>query len=333
MEMESGTMNVHQILVTAVIAVLFLYLVLTFVFPLFNSAPDLDKAVNPLLNNAQATLGKSETLSTQLKKGQTILAKNFNSPLRSVAFACNSPDCCSYIENCRSPLIVTPERIIINQSIKSQLTARCEPTVGLHACKVYVGNTPAQLEWHSLQIPFALDLTQGTIIETKGNLLNSGETDSGNITLEMRIIEERLQEGKLQQVEVVKTTQEITSLPAGKNTSISLTAEIKNPGTYTIMVRATAFDGGSAEKKDAITVSGEIQSECRTTISQPQGILDTDTGMCRRKKFCEGCTFAFECRQAWIDKGGITGAIFDTNRGENTFTYTLYRPNAEGVCR
>ena len=139
MEMESGTMNVHQILVTAVIAVLFLYLVLTFVFPLFNSAPDLDKAVNPLLNNAQATLGKSETLSTQLKKGQTILAKNFNSPLRSVAFACNSPDCCSYIENCRSPLIVTPERIIINQSIKSQLTARCEPTVGLHACKVYVG--------------------------------------------------------------------------------------------------------------------------------------------------------------------------------------------------
>ncbi len=334
MEMESGTMNVFKPLITAIVAIVFLYVVFTTIAPIFADKTPLEKSIEPLLTNAQARLGETQILSLNLKKDQALRASNFDTPLRSVAFACNSSsECCPTTEKCPNPIIATPTNLVVKESIKTTLSVRCDPKIGLQACKIYVGKVPAQVEWKSTLIPTQLDLSQSRTIIAKGSLLNSGELDSSAITLMLRVKENRFSEGEQQDVIVKEVEQTLTSIPAGKTTAIEIYTDIEDAGTYSIELIARGEDAGETTKSGTLNAIGFIASTCRTTTIAPQGFLNEETGKCSKEKYCEGCDFAFECRQAWIDKGGVTGTSYDSNRGSSTVVYGIYSPSSSGICR
>lgn len=334
MEMESGAMNVFKLLVTGIIAIAFLYIVFNTIAPLFADKTPLQQNVEPLLVNAQARLGETQVLTLNLKKDQALRASNFDTPLRSVAFACTSTtECCASPTNCPNAIVASPTNLIVKENVRATLSVRCDPKIGLQACKIYVGKIPAQLEWKSISIPTQLDLSQSNTLIAKGSLLNSGELDSESITLTLRVKENRFSEGKLQDVIVEEVEQTIASIPAGKSTSVELGVEITDAGEYTIELIATGEDAGTVKKEGTISVTGFTASTCRATTSSVGGFLDEETGKCSKEKYCEGCDFAFECKQAWINRGGVTGTTYDSNRGSNTVVYAIYSPTGEGICR
>ncbi|QQR92435.1 MAG: hypothetical protein IPJ89_04765 [Candidatus Iainarchaeum archaeon] len=327
-------MNVFKLLVTGLIAVAFLYIVFTTIAPLFADKTPLQAHVEPLLVNAQARLGEAQVLSLNLKKDQSLRASNFDTPLRSVAFACNSSsECCPTPTNCPNAIVASPTNLIVNESVRATLSVRCDPKIGLQACKIYVGKVPAQLEWKSTDIPTQLDLSTGSTIIAKGSLLNSGELASETITLTLTVKEKRFSEGKEQVVTVTEAEQTLPPIPAGKNTAVELRVDITEAGEYTIELMAQGEDAGAAKKEGIIHVTGFTASTCHATTSSIGGFLDEETGMCSKEKFCEGCDFAFECRDAWIAKGGVTGTTYDSTRGSNTVVYAIYSPTGEGICR
>jgi hypothetical protein len=336
MALESGAMNVFQLLITAIAAVAVLFVVVNVIGPLFDHETPLVQSVEPILTNAQARLGENVTIGLNLKKDQTIRAKNFDTPLRSVAFACtDSTLCCDPTAgaNCKKALTITPALMTVQEPVKTSLTARCDPIIGIQACKVYIGKIPAQLELQNVTAPTTMDLSTGNDVVVKGTLLYTGELSSGTITLKLTITENRLSEGKQQDVVVAQNAQTLPSLLAGKHTSIELHTAIADPGTYRVRVEAQADDSGVTSQDSTLRVSGEHPNTCVTTTTDPAGTLNPDTGMCVKKKYCDGCSFAFECRHAWEDKGGVTGVVYDENRGTNTFTYAIYAPTSSGICR
>lgn len=327
-------MNVFKLLVVGIIAVAFLYIVFSAIAPLFADKTPLQASIEPLLVNAQARLGETQVLSLNLKKDQALRASNFDTPLRSVAFVCNSSnECCPTATNCPNSIIASPANLTVKENVRATLSVRCDPKIGLQACKIYVGKVPAQLEWKTISIPTQLDLNQSNSVIVKGSILNSGEIDSESITLMLRITENRFSEGKQQDVVVKEVEQTLPSIPAGKNTAVELSAEMSDAGEYAVEVIARGEDAGEVKKTGELNVIGFTASMCRATTSGAIGFLNEETGMCSKEKYCEGCDFAFECRDAWIQRGGVTGVTYDSSRGSNTVIYAIYSSNSQGFCR
>ncbi len=327
------TMNVFKLLVTAVLAGTAIYMITSLLGPLFTMQTNLSKSVDSLLLEAQAQLGESTSKEVNTYPDQTLNARNYDNITRNVAFACAGSDCCPFLENCSQNVAATPEIIRFFKSGKTTLSARCEKSdAELHTCNVYVGNAPAQLKFMNVDAPVGT-FQAGETITFNMIVFNAGEVDTTDVTARIQVWEKQFENGK--EVEKISYENEnnLGIISAGKTTSTSLSTNPSNPGGYRIVIRASAENAGFVEDEYTLNVGGEIVSTCAVDNVTPfEKKYDSFEDVCREKRYCTSCAFAFECRNAWESVSTIPqGWYFDTQRGENTFTYLL-SPATNGEC-
>ncbi|MBM3282324.1 MAG: hypothetical protein FJY86_03220 [Candidatus Diapherotrites archaeon] len=326
-------MNVFKLLVTAVLAGTAIYFITGLMAPLFVPQTNLSKSVDELLLEAQAQLGENSSKEINTYPDQTLNARNYDNITRNVAFTCAGSECCPFLENCTQNVGATPEIIRFFKNGKTTLSARCEKSESeLHTCNVYVGKIPAQLKFMNVDAPVGT-FQAGETITFNMVLFNTGEVDTTAVTARIQVWEKQFENGK--EVEKISYENEnnLGSISARKTTSTSLSAIPSNQGSYRIIIRASAENAGYVEDEYLLNVGGEIISTCAVDNDTPfEKKYDSFENVCREKRYCTGCGFAFECRNAWESVSTIPqGWYFDTQRGESTFTYIL-SPTTNGEC-
>lgn len=334
-QMGIQTMNELRLVIAAVVAIALLYIVASQFTPFFTPETKINTLTEGLLNEAQADLGQSKGTSLTLKEGQSLYARNLDNTTRTVAFACSTPDCCPLIEGCNEPLSVTGDRLIVNDSIKASITARCQEINHIHACKVYYGKEPAQLILENTIVEENITIQGMQELPIVVTVRNIGENTATNIAVTAEWLEDQTVEG-VGVPTVIKSDEEIVdSLAFQKNQTVTLGIPIDTLGTFTLRIRATAEDAGVQEKEYTIHVNGTAADLCvRDTSKSEAAFFDSFDQICRKKVFCTGCDFAYECREIWEKEAVITstfGTGYDPDRGEPGFAYQIWSTN-NGTC-
>ncbi len=327
-------MNVFRMAITAIIAGVVIYLAVGLLGPLLPPRTDLTRATEGILVEAQADIGHNAVLTLSVSKDQSLSARNFDAPTRSVAFACSSEDCCSYLENCKGLYATTAERMFILHDTKTTLTARClSSEANIHACKLYIGKEPAQVIWERVQEPDTSTLNTNHTISFSGIIRNVGETPSESIRVSVDILGKVFNQGKEMETIITHAEQTIEGLNPNKNALVTLEISLSTPGNYRAVLSVEGTDAGKETKEFSISVTGETVSLCQVDITRPfDPSYDSFEDVCRIKRHCTGCAFSFECRDAWENYSPAQGdAYYDPNKGEPGFAYLTY-PSENGIC-
>ncbi|MEK6901995.1 MAG: hypothetical protein AABX02_00210, partial [archaeon] len=313
-------MNVFNLLIAAIVAIVLLFLIYSQFSPYFTSETKIGSLTEGLLNEAQADLGHAKGTFLTLKEGQSLYARNLDSITRTVAFACSTTECCTFIEGCTEPLSVTSDRIVINDTHKASITARCTEINQIHACKVYVGGEPAQviLEKVTVQENVTINGTQELPIIV--SVRNTGENTAGNVTVRAEWIENQTIAG-VEVPKVIQTNEKtIDVLDGKKDETVELSILMSKLGTYSVRVSVLGEDAGSETKMITIHIAGVEANLCARDLTKKEAaFFDSFDQMCRKKVFCTGCAFTYECRQIWEKEAVITGGFgtgYDPDRGE-----------------
>jgi hypothetical protein len=322
--------STFKLLVAAVAALLFLYLVFTFITPLFEQKVNLSSASEGILLDAQNNLGKSNSIEVKLKSGQTVNARNLDSISRTVAFTCLGEGCCPFVENCQKALSVSEEILLVNENIQTTLSARCEQKTGIHACQLYVGNTPAQLEWKNTILPTELSVSANNLIH--GTLLNTGDLGTENVIITLKLYQKQFTNGFETENKEFENKLTFQELKRKATISFSIPLTVTQPGEYTVFLKATGEEAGTAELSGKLIIIGDAVSNCARDPSRTEnGTYDFSIDKCRKKRFCTGCDFTFECKKEW-EKAPVSGnTYYDDERGTPDFVYWIYEQK-KGEC-
>jgi len=327
-------MDAVRILVTAVVAGLVLYLVSVQIAPFLEPQTPFAKAAESVLLDAQSELGKSASIALTINADQSIFARNFDEPTRSVAFSCAGNECCPILENCSLAYASTAERIITYQKSEVSLTARCEDSgVRVHACTLYIGREPAQAVWQNVQAA-SNTIQSGETISFSGTIRNTGELSTGDLRVRVEVWGTQFENGKEKEIKIHEDEVAVENIDAGESSSAQIETRILAPGDYRVRVIVEGENAGSDEKVFEIRAQGEIISLCSADMTRAvEKSVDGFVNMCREKRFCTGCGFAFECRDAWENAQPASGeGYYDTTRGESGFAYYLAPLTTNGTC-
>jgi hypothetical protein len=248
-----------------------------------------------------------------------------------VSFECsNEENCCSFIKDCKKAVSASPEVLFINEPVKTNLSARCEQKTGIQACTIYIGNTPAQLEWKETTLPDHVLLGQKKTVQ--GKILNTGETDTQNVVLILELYQKVFSGGLETEEKAFENTLNFDELKSKSFLSFSIPLETAQAGEYTIILKETGEEAGFAQLTGKLKVEGENTSLCSTDKTKTEeGTYDFSIGSCRKKRYCTSCDFAFECKTQW-EKLPVTGnSYYDDERGTNEFVYWIY-DDINGQC-
>jgi hypothetical protein len=197
---------------------------------------------------------------------------------------------------------------------------------------VYVGKEPAQIQFVNVDAPKGT-FQIGEKVTFNATIFNAGEVDTTTVLLRSEVWGKTFENGKEIEKIVYENENKIESIPAGKTSPATYTDSITAPGNYRIIIRAEADNAGYDEESYTLNVGGTIVSTCSTDNTTPfEKKYDAFEDECREKRYCTGCAFAFECRNAWESVSSLPqGSYFDPQRGESTFTY-LITPATNGGC-
>ncbi|MDO8627080.1 MAG: hypothetical protein Q7K42_01315, partial [Candidatus Diapherotrites archaeon] len=247
---------------------------------------------------------------------------SFDSRTRTVNFKCNNLSvCCSKNEKCGK--IYWEDRILSNpEKIKIKLSFRCLIISSLDACTVFVGETPAQLEFSKTPKELEFKHEDSTLIFSN-ELKNSGEKPEVNeitVSISARRI---LGEEKILQY---SGEQKIGSLYP--NTSQIFNYEIPAEkinidGIYEIELTASALNSGEDKKTIQLKVKNSPNSNCEVNLTK-DSLPELVEGKCVKKIYCNNCTLAGECRNLWEEKLDTSLEIVDPE-----FTY---QPLLQTAC-
>lgn len=327
-------MEAVRMLVTAVVAGLILYVASMQIAPFLEPQTPFAKAAESVLLDAQSELGKSASISLTIAGDQSIFARNFNEPTRNVAFSCAGNECCPIFEGCTNAYASTAERIITYRKTEVSLTARCADSgVGVHACTLYIGREPAQVVWQNIQSE-SETIQAGETIAFSGTIRNTGELSTGALRVRAEVWGTQFENGKEKEVKISEETSGAENIDAGQSSSARIETRILTPGEYRVRVIVEGENAGSDEEVFVLRAEGEMVSLCDADTSRAfEKSVDGFLNMCREKRFCTRCGFAFECRNVWETAQPASGeGYYDTTRGESGFTYYLTPLSPSGTC-
>ncbi|MEK6970490.1 MAG: hypothetical protein AABW68_02230 [archaeon] len=326
-------MNTHQLLITAIIALAIMGLLFTDFASLFMPLTALNTHAPALLLEAQGELGQGSSITLSLKEGDTLSARNLDSRTRTIAFACSGTDCCPDMEtSCPFSLSVTPDRMRINEGIKTTLTARCETVSSIHACTLYIGEEPAQLDMGptTLTTPFTIQGKTDFPIHTR--IRNNGKVDANEIHITAKLTEEQIIGGIPTPTLIGNTETTLSQIEGGEEQEVSLAIPLTKTGAFQLTLRVEGEGGGYEEEEYDIIVEGTNAILCaRDTATKENPQYDGIDGLCRKKVFCTGCAFAYDCRDTWKKQSPLTqGGYYDPDDGTPEYAYQLWPSN--GTC-
>lgn len=325
-------MNVFNLIIVAIIAIALIGVFFFDFASFFTPQTNLAKHAPALLLEAQGTPGQTSSITLSLKEGDTIYARNLDATTRNVSFACSGENCCPTMDECPYPLSVTGDRIRINQSIKTSLSARCETINQLHACTLYIGKEPAQLEMENTLAtsPFTLNGTTEYPIQT--TIHNAGGVDAKDITFTAVLFQNQIVGGKNTPVEIQKAETTLPSVEGGTSQNANLSLSLTTTGNYQLVLRAQAEDGGFDEETIELILTGTNAQLCqRDLLTKESAQFDGIDKVCRKKVFCTGCGFAYNCREIWQKESPLTGGgFYDQENGTPQFAYQVWP--SSGTC-
>ncbi len=323
-----------RMLVTSVIVGVVLYLIFSMWTPILSVQTNFSKAAESVLIEAQSDLGESASISLSVSKDQSLFARNFDTSTRSVSFSCAGSECCPLIENCPSAYASTRERILTLQNTEVSLTARCELSgAGIHACVLYIGKEPAQVRWENVSAPSGA-LEAGDEIIFSGMIRNTGELTSDSLNVRAEIWGTAFENGRETQMIMVESEKIIEPIDAGKTRSVNVPITILTPGEYRAVLSVEGADSGKDTREFSLKITGETVSLCAPDYTRAyEKTYDAFEDVCREKRFCNDCDFAFSCRQAWQREQPVSlPQFYDPTRGETGFAYLISPAGPNGQC-
>jgi hypothetical protein len=294
----------YKLLIYSIVLVVVVYFIMNYLAPLFLPQEDPVEVLKEKLDDAQFASGKSISQQLAFSAGSSITAGLFDSGSRSVNFECNDLSfCCQLNEQCGK--IEWDARSIYFPSFQSATASvRCRPAAGLHACTVFFGAKPAQLELTSFPGDANFDFGLKQVYELQAKVKNAGEKIAAgevNNTFKAYRVYQTLQgEQKDFQFELSQAVKNL--YPDDEETIVfSLPREkFFLEGEYLLEFKAESVGAGFAEDSLRVNVSN-LPSSCKTGL---EGEAELVSGQCQRKLHCQGCLLAGACAKAWENLKG-----------------------------
>ncbi len=307
-----------RLLVYAIAAVLFIWLFMGYIAPLFFPGHDPATEIGKMLEEAEMVLGRGKSNKLLFNGGSSFKGKSFDSPIRNVVFECNSASlCCPKGVSCNSA-IEWDERTILFQETRSiETTVRCNEEYGISTCKVYFGNKPAQIGIKSIEVKEEFDLEKekpiiGISVENSG----SQEMLQGSIEVKVFQVVEIGHEPKEILLSALTKTEAIGALGAGKQKEKEIELAIEADGEYKLRVRASGLEAGSDEKIVSLKTTGSTSSCTASKCNSPA----LAAGKCIARCYCTGCVLGTDCvqklKEAESNAVGLTTSV-DLTDAEN----------------
>ncbi|MBI4053355.1 MAG: M23 family metallopeptidase [Candidatus Diapherotrites archaeon] len=320
-----------KIVVVAIAAAALLGIFAATFGPLFNKDQAITLVVERQLTAAEQRLGVENTVeNVVIKPDETIQAKTYESDKRSVAFECNNPQvCCPKGQACGR--IKWDERSVAFNEFKAiRTSSRCGLENGIFLCKIYLGQTPAQIDLNvsieqatldlgglyegkssvelDLNLPKKLpfiDLAKGEALTLRILVKNSGRTmlPFAKISAELFRKETLYGQLKLEKSDGQATT--TANILPDEARAIRLQAQIRSrkPGEYVVKVRVDGEDAGFREQEIHFQVVDSTPSKCAAVEAEEADVIeDIETGKCKSYLECSECSASYECADRWKEK-------------------------------
>ncbi len=307
-------MKPFDLIIWAIVAIILIFMA-TFLFNALLPQDDILKEINKSITLAETNYYLGQTVfvgNLKAPKDFLISQTNFDRTNRSVAIECTSQgDCCNINEKCgkiewdNTYAIFNPPKLI-------NIYVRCYENV-ISICRIYLGKTPAQATIKEIDL----------VEQENNNFLFSVKTkNTGDTILAQGILQGTIfkkVQSKWESTNIVSETKTIETLLQDQEFSFVEEFNLTTPGEYRVEFNFSANNGGFDINYFDFNI--EKNTNCKT-ITGEETFAGDDPTKINTQKFCEGCTFGYECYDAWktlmpqkewiiIDK---TSVYYETNR-------------------
>jgi len=320
-------MKVFELLVYSIagLALLLLFFsLLPYFFPPETSTKQIMKAVEEA--QTLTMIGKTMNLGAlSYSKDYHLFKEDFDEKNFLIAFECASAkECCIKKSDqgknyaCENPIEWDYNFIKIKETKKITTAVRCTREKGFNLCKIYVAGLPAQAKVDKIEL---LNTSGGTG-EIKLTLKNIGlnELAFGKNSL----ILYKKSENSWIETDYASEEKEVSTIMPGEKETIFWSINPKNAGEYKALFRFEAQNAGFDENSIIFTL--DKTSLCNTNETQAETFFDPETSTYQETHYCTGCSYSFECANAWNKKTGKP--FYPATKDSAYCTKTTY----EGSC-
>jgi len=289
-------MNVFKFFVYAIVAVLVLWVFVTFMAPLFFPQENALELLETSLGRAEAAPGKGFVQTLLLEESQ-FLGQTFDSDRRSVAFECNNPEICCFEaekgEDCSKKIEWDSRKIRVKQATEVEATTRCAYEHGLFVCKIYFGKKPAQVVIEKAEIGKKIDLDK-----EKAEILLAVKNDGGGAitfgTINAKVYEIYLKDGKPEKnyLESASASMELGSIAEGETIEKKIGLSLAEAGKYELELVVEGHEAGFDRHEIEFEAVGG--SKCRA-LDCDEPIMEF--GECRAMCSCANCLLSSNCEE------------------------------------
>jgi hypothetical protein len=277
-------------------AIIILYIFFTEFAQYYLWPNDPIKKIASAIEAAQNFRGKAiEATNTVFTNGTGITRTGFANNRLEIKFECNSAsNCCDKGTSCGNIVEWSDNYANFKQTKKIQSFARCNVEHNIGFCTVYIGQKPAQVEIVTVQSLKQIDLSKEATYKMDVLARNTGELIAPSVFAKAKLFKTGMEEEAPLQEKITQGVQ----LRPGEEKLIELDFLVEANAAYTVQLRVEGDNAGFDENKIGFTATGKIVVPCKAT-TKGTTVLDSITGNCETSYYCQGCTLAIECKEAW----------------------------------
>lgn len=317
--------SIFRLAVYAIAALALLWIIFTYLLPLFFPPQDVVGGMGDALAASQTSLGK--TLTKEILYPENFAAdaeQQLDEPDMGVVFKCNSASLCL---DGIADVDEKNRRLYVRESRDIMTSFRCIEERGMHACVIYLGSAPAQVEILDFEAAEKYNLSRGGKPKIAFTIANTGALAAVEVTGTAKVYRKTMIGGEeVEQLFLEPPAETISAIEPEKTARMEFdfSAGITKNGKYAVDVKVEGPDAGFGTKRFEFEVSGapELPSTC---VATEEGETTAGDGICETKYFCEGCAMASECKWAWEEN--LKGAAFEI--GSPKFTIESWGASGE----
>jgi len=321
-------MNLFEILIYS-IAAFALILVFLGIIYYFTEQETNTKIIQRELIKAQAQINLGKTINggqLNFEKDNSMEKSDIEKENTLVSFECINPQNCCTRETdrdkttkCDKAIRWDYDFVQFNENKRITLNTRCERISGVPVCKVYISGTPPQAKVKKIEL---LTKTLGTG-EIKVTVENSGgqTLTFGKNTLTLF---KKVTDG-WQETNYPEEIKEVETIASGESYSFLWSINPKNSGNYRADFKFEAKNGGFDENGIEFVIDKTLS--CKIDSRAVETTFDSATGNYLENYYCTGCSYSFECSNAWTAEYPTKNFIVKTKDA----TYCV-KQEANGSC-
>ena len=307
-------MKPFELIVWGIVTIV-IVLVLIAIFGGLAQEEDLIEKIESNLKHAQLPplIGKTVTVgSINLNQNQLFSTDSFETVDKLLAIECNNENiCCPINEECQKPIEWNQQNLKLKKTITTNSFVRCIFVQNYPACKIYVGNRPAQAKIESIEL--VEQVGNSNIFEI--TVKNTGNTNLafGNLNVDLF----RRVGGVFQPINFELETQEIQFLPISTKHTFLWNIELDFAGEYkaefVFSSENAGFDKNFIEFNTDPTTNCEIDINKFDQFEIVNEELLSQGYIMKEYHYCKNCNHAFECLAEWKIKHPHVNFNLETN--------------------